>query len=296
MEDTLLKPIHVIAAPRTGSTFIWQCLTTFIVNNCCREDVLAAGDENKFWAHMVRPLREPIHGHKHNWLDSDEGRYFAQIQKGGPAGPIDEHEYWCDIIMTERNYIDSYLSHLRIEASCNDTFLKTVNDKKILRSKIDFYRDELQYMEYLKQNYKGNIVLLQYEKFVDNYDYIFKKFEESFCIKPTWPWKLILNDHIKAGIKTKTARSDSVKIQDEAEKSFSNPHRLHKRHIWSKKINYGRDILTKENYNYLLEEFSSDNIIPKRNVSNEYKQNCEDRGGLKTITSHVGNPIDHSVT
>tara|TARA_R100001594_G_C3972874_1_gene248222 strand:- start:410 stop:865 length:456 start_codon:yes stop_codon:yes gene_type:complete len=151
-------------------------------------------------------------------------------------------------------------------------------------------------MEYLKQNYKGNIVLLQYEKFVDNYDYIFKKFEESFCIKPTWPWKLILNDHIKAGIKTKTARSDSVKIQDEAEKSFSNPHRLHKRHIWSKKINYGKDILTKENYNYLLEEFSSDNIIPKRNVSNEYKQNCEDRGGLKTITSHVGNPIDHSVT
>ena len=295
MEDTLLKPIHVIAAPRTGSTFIWQCLTTFIVNNCCRPDVLAAGDQMKFWTHMVYPLSEPIHGHKHNWLDNDEGRYYAKMQKNGPTDPVVEQEYWSDIIMTERNYIDSYLSHLRIVADCNDTFLKTVNNKKILRSKIDFYRDELQYMEYLKQNYKGNIITLQYEKFVDNYDYIFKKFE-SFCSKLTWPWQLMLNDHIKAAIKCKTTRSDNVKIQDETAKSFSNTHRLHKRHIWSKKINYSKDILTEENYNYLLEEFSSDKIIPKQNISNEYKQNCKDRGGFKTVTSRVCNPIDHSPT
>ena len=285
--DSYLQPIHVIAAPRTGSTFIWQCVVTFITNNTLRPDIVAAGDTDNLWNHMTSPLAEPIHGHKHNWLDCNEG-LFQPVMQHKKTGQITTYNCWYDIVMTERNYIDSYLSHLRVVADCNNTFLETVNKEETLLSKIDFYRDELQYMEYLKQEYKGRILIFQYEKFINNYDYIFKRLE-LLCCNPTWPWKLILDDHIKTAIKSLTDRASNVKIQEEeVKKSFDHPFRLHKRHIWSNKIDYSKDILTEKNYNRLLEEFAPEKITPSQNVTKEYLRNCDERGGAQTIFTPRG--------
>lgn len=260
-------PVHVIAAPRTGSTFIWQCLTCFITCNANRPEVQELGQSAtmyKYLAHLGAAGggtgNAPVHGHKEDWVDLNEGWFEAKWKT--PTG-IDECDMWCDIIITERNHIDSYLSCLRIGADDNETFLESVNTEKTLLSEIDFFIDQLQYMEYLKQEYKGRVLVLEYEKFVDDYDYIFDKFE-SFLVRDTVPWKLILNDDMKSVIKTKTARNINIDVQTKLEEDFSNSRLLHKRHIWSKKENYSKDILTDKNYNLLLEKFAHEKITPKR--------------------------------
>lgn len=274
-----LTPIGVVAAPRTGSTFIWQCVFTMVAGTCRLNGDSPSNPNKKLFSYLTGGCPDLLHGHKNNWLDVNEGYFDAYLEH--PPGNMLRIPCWWDIVITERNIIDSYLSQLRVDLDSNDMFLKSVNKEKILLSRVDYYRDQLQYIEYLKTKYKGRILTLQYEKFVNNYDYIFNKFE-SFFIRNTSPWKLILNKEIKDIIIKGTKREKNIKVQETVEKSYGgNSHGLHQRHIWSNKIDYSKDILTEKNYNRLLEEFAPDKIIPMRNVTDEYLQNRKDRGFAK---------------
>tara|TARA_R100000315_G_scaffold44594_1_gene19995 strand:- start:289 stop:1176 length:888 start_codon:yes stop_codon:yes gene_type:complete len=280
-----LTPIGVVSAPRTGSTLIWQCVFTMIAGTCRFYNDSSGNPDMKFFNHITGGkwgIPDLLHGHKNNWLDVNEGKF--ELTWLTPTGEEVSETCWWDIVITERNFIDSYLSLIRVGLNNNDTFLKLINKEETLLSRVDEYRDQLQYIEYLKAEYKGRILTLQYEKFANNYDYIFEKFQ-SFFIRDTFPWKLVLNDKIKNLMIEGTKRERNIKVQETVEKDFGgNTSGLHKRHIWSNKINYSKDILTEKNYNRLLEEFAPEKIIPARNVTDEYLQNVEDRGGKEIVT------------
>ena len=139
------------------------------------------------------------------------------------------------------------MSYVRFIINDNNLFQKEINDKDKLLSQIDFYIEQLQYIDYIKKNYSGRILTLQYEKFVNNYEYIFEKFESFFDI--------VLNDDIKTSIIKNSSREKNLKVQKESNTHNSIDKKILSHHIWSNKINYSKDILTKENYEILLEKF-----------------------------------------
>jgi hypothetical protein len=274
----LLKPTAVISAPRTGSTFIWQCLEWFFSCNCYQCDNIEAAEV--MFNHLTGGVGAVVHGHKNSFFDLNEGKYSIGFQHKGEK-THNSVELWWNVVITERNVIDSYLSDHRVNFNNNDEFLKSINKEDILFSRIDHYKDQLQYIEHLKETYKGRILTLQYEKFVNDYNYIFDKFE-SFFIFNSFPYKLTLPDNIKDIIMEQTTREKNIKAQEKLKKSFGgNKRGLHKRHVWSTKVNYSKDILTEKNYNRLLEEFAPNKIIPSRNVEEGYLRNAKARGGKK---------------
>ena len=225
-----LTPVAIVAAPRTGSTFIWQCATALLAKTNHIENF------NRRWLQSSSVDWEIPHCHKSDFVTIDEGYYELDLELQDGSGSIKKTHGYCDCIITERNVIDSYLSYVRFIINDNNLFQKEINDKDKLLSQIDFYIEQLQYIDYIKKNYTGRILTLQYEKF------------ESF-------FDIVLNDDIKTSIIKNSSREKNLKVQKESNTHNSIDKKILSHHIWSNKINYSKDILTKENYEILLEKF-----------------------------------------
>lgn len=145
-----------------------------------------------------------------------------------------------DCIVTTRDCVDSYLSKLRVVESngCEKHFLKNIQNKNYLYSNIIQYKKELDYVRYVLKNYKGKILELEYEKFYDDYDYIFSNLESFFNIT--------IDSKDRSRITLKTSRESNKTIQ----KKFCNfsehdtESHIHGNHIFSHNAGSNLDLIS----------------------------------------------------
>lgn len=152
-----------------------------------------------------------------------------------------------DCVITERDVVDAFLSRLRVVRSKGhgDDFLKKLSDDKYLFSEIGNYKRELDYVDFVKSNYKGRLLCLYYEDFFNNYDFIFNKLESFFDIS--------ISDASKLDIIHSTSRKANIERQKRMDSFLEHDPEthIHGCHIFSNKICYSKDLIGEEKYSMI---------------------------------------------
>jgi len=143
--------------------------------------------------------------HFHEWLCEAYGddprvpprsgeKYVGWTRKNDELQPFDIEKFKeiCDA-KTEACYVGSQFKPLR-------GIVRSIREIMVT------FRRHLEDLEKIKKEYTGPVLVLQYEQFWDDYDYIFSNFEEFFDIT--------LSGEIKAEIKNTTNRSVNKSIQE----------------------------------------------------------------------------------
>ncbi len=162
---------------------------------------------------------------------------FSEVKKIHPREMVDYLSDSIDCIIVERDPVPSFLSYVRCEAFKGDLkeFLNAIANIN-LDIYLTRYRALLYCVEYVKKNYKGRILLLDYNKFNNNYEYLFTQFENFFNIS--------IGESDREKIIKKTNRVHNAKIQSnltDFESCDSESH-IHGHHIASN---------SEEDYNFL---------------------------------------------
>lgn len=165
---------------------------------------------------------------------------------------IKSHEYGMrndyfdlrlDCVLTERNPVDSYLSRLRVVQSDGDNghFLKNLSNKNYLYSEISNYKRELDYVKFVKNNYCGRLLSLDYEKFAFNFTYLLDSISSFFDIE--------ISESKRKEVEMETNRDKNISRQKEFESFTQHDEEthIHGSHIFSQTPFYSKDLLgTKE--------------------------------------------------
>lgn len=221
------KEVLVFSASRTGSTFIWQCLSRVFKT--------------------VHKGQGPMFG--------DSLGYKFGVTARKKASLLLEQKLPC--VVTERNRVESFLSRervVRFKSVSSKVYADELNpylNFHLLDQSSGLYGDTLDYrlelytIEYLKNYYKGKKLILQYEEFFNNYDYIFDKFESFFEF--TLPVKT------KDLIAAETNLAVNEKIQDRLKDfdSHCEESQIHGKHILSGEPDFYKNIISSENYSRL---------------------------------------------
>jgi hypothetical protein len=221
------KEIIVFSATRTGSTLIWQCLNEIFEK-----------------VHKVHPSAEA------------DFEFLSKLLR---------KELPCVII--ERDPVESFLSKLRVDISLNgdtvkkfllcikeemDNYVGTTEGLKKFCPYINSYLMELTNVQHIKDNYKGEMLVLDYNKFFNNHDFIFEEFENFFEIQiPT---------EVKDRIVEKTNLSANEKIQGQFKdfNSYCEKSHIHGEHILSGEPDFYKSIVGAINYSKLRSVLSCD--------------------------------------
>ena len=205
------EEVIVFSAARTGSTLIWQCLSK-------------------------------IFKKVHKFHDK---KAFSSFVKRLPC------------VITERNRVEAFLSRarvLRFKKFSSEEFIRILNsdfDKAFtapysgINEDVDVYRAELAGVEYVKHCYLGKKLILQYEKFFNNYDYIFDQLESFF--------EFTIPVETKDSIVAETNLEVNEKIQDKFKDFDSHCEKslIHGQHIISGEPDFYKNIISSENYSRL---------------------------------------------
>lgn len=149
-----------------------------------------------------------------------------------------------DCVVTLRNVVDAYLSRLRT-VYCGgdpDLFMKRIKDVSFLFSDMQSYRDELISVKKVFDDYKGRVLALSYEKFINNHDFVIDCFESFFGIE--------VSEKERSRIKQKCSKKENLKKQDQL-KNFSDvdpESNIHGFHIWSEKEDYSKELIDPIHY------------------------------------------------
>lgn len=206
------QEVIVFSAARTGSTFIWQCLS----------------------------------------------QVFKKVHKAhsGDASNLFQRQLPC--IITERNRVEAFLSRVRVlrfKQLSSEEFIDKL-DKQLtldfsapfrtgMHQDIDHYLLELHTVEYLKHCYPGKKLILQYEKFFNNYDYIFENIEAFFDIR--LPRELADQIVLTTNLGINEERQGQFKNFD----SHCDQSLIHGKHIISGEPDFYKNIIKAENYSRL---------------------------------------------
>ena len=161
----------------------------------------------------------------------------------------------------------AFLSKLRVDASLNGSTLRdflvhvkeetekyigTAADLEKFLPYLNSYLNELTNVQHIKDNYKGEILVLDYNNFFNNYDYIFEKFENFFEIQiPT---------EVKDRIVEKTNLSANEKIQSQFKdfNSYCENSHIHGDHILSGEPDFYKSIVGAISHSKLRSVLSCD--------------------------------------
>jgi len=157
----------------------------------------------------------------------------------------------ADCVITQRDPIESYLSFVRCTVLKGDphTFKEKINEKSYLLSAAINYKNDLDYVNKVKKEYSGRILVLDYAEFNKSYNYIFSKFENFFNIE--------IEESKRQSIIKKTSKSTNKNIQSQL-KDFhdSDPNSfIHGFHILSDSDTYYSEMITNDNLKILEQIF-----------------------------------------
>jgi len=111
-----------------------------------------------------------------------------------------------DCIIVERDPVTSFLSYVRCEVFDGNTqsFLECIAATP-LTDLVNIYKAKLSAVQYVKAKYKGRILVLHYDDFNNNYDYLFSQFEKFLNIS--------IDEADRKKIIKKTDRNSNLKTQ-----------------------------------------------------------------------------------
>tara|TARA_R110000824_G_scaffold331897_2_gene518507 strand:- start:1124 stop:1915 length:792 start_codon:yes stop_codon:yes gene_type:complete len=184
--------VFVMSASRTGSTLVWQCLKKVLKND----------DIKKLHVTGIDP----------------RVRLDSILSSKAPC------------VITERDPMESLLSYTRVTRFKGDTkafvhhfenpnhgFILPMPDGSQLNLKHEallwtdsyHYKKQLICMDEFKRRFKGPQLVLNYEKFAYDYDYIFSELESFLDVK--------IDEDTKLDIMSSTNRGANKKIQEDFE-------------------------------------------------------------------------------
>lgn len=224
-------PVVCFGAPRAGTTLIWQCLRHIFVKVA-----------KTHWPEMMFNQAATV---SINGVNQQ-----VEAPRGFEAVPT-----YC--VLPERNPVDSYISLLRCNFKGTESeFLQRLSQSNYIetgyegRVAINSYMNQLNYVEWLKQNYAGKLLVLDYEKFFFSYSYIYNEFEKFFNIEIPVETRIFLEHE--------TNRDTNVKIQKTL-KDFSEEDEeslIHGNHIWKACPGFSKDLLPPSEYARFRDIFS----------------------------------------
>lgn len=122
------------------------------------------------------------------------------------------------IVITQRDPRDSMLSFIRISHFGKNTELfESGLTMDIIKSTVSIWKNKENNLRHYVTNYSGPSVVLKYEKFYNNYDYIFNKLGTLFDLGD-------LTDDFKNKIIDKTCLETNQKAQASLGNDFNNYH------------------------------------------------------------------------
>jgi len=210
------QQIMVYSVPRTGSTLIWQCLTKIFsrvakahkdevweyygsdqANTDIRISTRRKGITVNYSCPCVITQRDAMDTFLSQWRnDNPQTEAFfhdwLRVAYGGEPTlnvkyPIKEYGGW-----TDKNDTSQVLDMGKFKEACDTKtescyvhgqFKPGTLAIRSVREIALTFRKHLEDLEKVKKEYKGPILVLQYEQFVNDYDYIFSNFEEFFDIE-----------------------------------------------------------------------------------------------------------------
>jgi hypothetical protein len=261
------QQIMLYSVPRTGSTLIWQCLTKIftrvpkahrdqmwqpaggdtwistrkkgvVLNYSCPCVITERGMMDTFLSQW-RNHNPQTEAFMHEWLCAAYGDNDGLGEPLDVKYPLKQYSGW-----TRKN--DGLQGHLfdaeKFKKACdNRTEICYVRHNfDPLRRIACVFRKHLEHLEKVKAEYKGPMLILQYEQFWNNYDYIFSEFEKFFDI--------IISEETKTEIKNTTSR-DSNRVAQEKLRGFRqmNSTQIHGGHIFLAEPGYSNKVLGEKN-------------------------------------------------
>jgi len=268
------KDVMVYSVRRTGSTLIWQCLAQLFSHvkkaHCCTiqpdcvwEDtrdenisIFTSAQDTIFnnscpcviternlidcFLSQWRTDNFQTEAHFHEWL-----RLAYQEEAVPVKWPIQEYSGW-----SHQNDESQILDMHKFKEACDKATAKCFSNAnfqpvdatvRCVRKMMTHFRQNWINLEIFKTKYKGPILVLQYEDFWDNYDYIFAKFEEFFSIT--------ISEETKTEIRNTTNRSVN-RIKQEKLKGFKdhdNVSHLNGGHIFTGEPGWSSQVLGEKN-------------------------------------------------
>tara|TARA_R110000824_G_C15075400_1_gene663807 strand:- start:105 stop:980 length:876 start_codon:yes stop_codon:yes gene_type:complete len=266
------QQIMVYSVPRTGSTLIWQCLAKIFTQ------VLKA-HRNRVWDYSIHNGKElristrkkgaaldyscpcviterdlmdtflsqwrndnpQMEAFFHDWLRTAYGDSTPRTVRY----PIKEYGGW-----THKNDESQVLDMEKFKEACDSQTEKSYVHGQFkpgplaIRSVREIaltFRKHLEDLEKVKKEYGGPTLVLEYEKFVDDYDYIFSNFEEFFDIE--------ISEETKTEIKDATNRSTNKTVQEQLKgvQAHDTETHIHGGHIFTGEVGWSRKVLGEKN-------------------------------------------------
>ncbi len=165
------------------------------------------------------------------------------------------------LIIVYRDFRDVALSHWRIvnaqyddDGNITNTPTRKELDTAIKRTKTN---SKILYHYKIENNNNPNVLWLSYEKFFNNYDYLFKQIEEFFDIKIPEENKKIIKE--ETTIKKNKEIAKNVPLDGDKEDEFDNydiSSKIHVKHIYTGQPNGWMNIVPKELHQYMNDVFS----------------------------------------
>ena len=260
------KQIMVYSVPRTGSTLIWQCLKKIF------KQVFKAHRDH-LW-HCSSPARIATRKYeavldysfpcviterdsmdcffsqwrKDNWASEAHFHEWLCIAYGGEHStpvqyPIKEYSGW-----SRKNDKSQVFDVEKFKEVCDANIekwyaknqFKPIGPHRSIREIMVTFRKHLEDLEKIKKKYAGPVLVLRYEQFWNDYDYIFSEFEKFFDIT--------ISEEIKTEIKNTTSQN-SNKVAQEKLKGFRrmNSSQIHGGHIFLAEPGYSNKVLGEKN-------------------------------------------------
>jgi hypothetical protein len=263
------KEVMVYSVKRTGSTFIWQCLKKIFTN-------VAKAHATKVWPDTTGGIRittskkgavldfscpcviterdamdtflshwrndnPQTEAFFHDWLLTAYGDTTPRTVRY----PIKDYSGW-----TNKNDSSQVLDMAKFKEACDTKTESCYVDGyfkpgplaiRSVREIAVSYREEVASLEKVKKEYKGPVLVLQYENFVNDYDYIFSNFEDFFDIT--------ISEETKTEIKDATNRNANQKKQEALKGvgEHDNPTHLHGGHIFTGEVGWSAQVLREKN-------------------------------------------------
>jgi len=261
------QQIMVYSVPRTGSTLIWQCLTKIFtkVLKSHRDRIwdYSAGIRISTEKHGAvlgyscpcviteRDLMDSFfsqwrndnwqsQAHMNEWLCETYGdaprvpprsgeKYCGWTRKNDESQLFDVEKFKeiCDA-KTEACYVGSQFKPLR-------GIVRSIREIMVT------FRQHLEDLEKIKKEYSGPVLVLQYEQFWNDYDYIFSNFEDFFNIT--------LTEETKTEIKNATNRSVTKSRQETLKgvDAHDIETHIHGGHVFLAEPGYSKKVLGEKN-------------------------------------------------
>jgi len=272
------QQIMVYSVPRTGSTLIWQCLAKIFtkVLKSHRNRVWDYSIHNQKEIRISTRKRGAVLDYSCPCVITERDSmdcFLSQWRNDNWQTQVHFHEWLClahgdepsfDIRpahlqwrekeftgWTRKNDESQVFDIEKFKEVCDarteacfvrSQFKPVLGTIRSIREMMIIFRQHLEDLEKVKREYSGPVLVLRYEQFWDDYDYIFSNFEEFFDIT--------LSEETKTEIKNTSSRSANRIIQEKLNGGFQahdmKTH-IHGGHIFTGEVGWSKKVLGEKN-------------------------------------------------